>query len=106
MPDRVARLDGGDPLGRHRAVWAPNERLEAFGIPFEAVAAHTDMGSIENLQPEPIGLVPGDDVDLLHHCGFTHAHARRPRRIHPSVGDVVEERHERSAQRGRAGQEL
>jgi SAM-dependent methyltransferase len=58
------------------SLWVPAERLEAFGIAFQAVAENTDMGSIENLQPQPIGAEPGDYVDLLHQSGFVHACAR------------------------------
>lgn len=58
------------------ALWVPADRLEAFGVAFQAVAENTDMGTIESLQPEPIGATPADYVDLLHECGFDHAHAR------------------------------
>lgn len=58
------------------AVWAPAEQLDAFGLAFDAVSRHTDLGDITNLQPPAIGSDPQDYIELLHRAGFAHAHAR------------------------------
>jgi SAM-dependent methyltransferase len=58
------------------AVWAPQEKLEAFGLAFGAVVENIELGEVPNLQPPAIATTPADYEDLLIEMGFEQPSAR------------------------------
>jgi SAM-dependent methyltransferase len=58
------------------AVWAPAERLEAFGAAFAAIAESIPMDEPNVPQPPSLGTEPSDYEHLLTQSGFVHPTAR------------------------------
>ena len=58
------------------AVWAPQEKLQAFGLAFGAVVENIELGEVPNLQPPAIATTPADYEELLTEMGFAQPSAR------------------------------
>jgi SAM-dependent methyltransferase len=58
------------------AVWAPTEKLEAFGAAYAVIAELVPMDESDAPQPPSLGTKPSDYEDLLTRSGFVHPTAR------------------------------